>query len=208
MIWLILAVLVWGLLHSLLASHKIKKEFHRRFGEHLVRFYRLAYNLFSGLSFLPVLGIAAVIPDRILYSVTLPWAVLMILGEILAIIVILMGLRKTDIWEFLGLRRVLDRASIVYPNGPVETVNGDLVTSGVYRFVRHPLYSAGIALIWLLPLMTINVLAINIGLTIYVVIGAYLEERKLRQEFGNQYTDYAAVTPMFIPFLKGNKMPR
>jgi protein-S-isoprenylcysteine O-methyltransferase Ste14 len=208
MIWLILAVLVWGLLHSLLASHKIKKEFHRRFGEHLVRFYRLAYNLFSGLSFLPVLGIAAVIPDRILYSVTLPWAVLMILGEILAIIVILMGLRKTDIWEFLGLRRVLDRASIEYPNGPVETVNGDLVTSGVYRFVRHPLYSAGIALIWLLPLMTINVLAINIGLTIYVVIGAYLEERKLRQEFGNQYTDYAAVTPMFIPFLKGNKMPR
>jgi protein-S-isoprenylcysteine O-methyltransferase Ste14 len=55
--------------------------------------------------------------------------------------------------------------------------------------------------------MTVNVLVINIFLTVYVIIGAYFEERKLRREFGQEYTDYVAVTPMFIPFLKGNKIP-
>jgi protein-S-isoprenylcysteine O-methyltransferase Ste14 len=40
---------------------------------------------------------------------------------------------------------------------------------------------------------------------VYVVVGAYFEERKLIHEFGREYTDYAAITPMFIPFLKGNK---
>ncbi len=90
----------------------------------------------------------------------------------------------------------------------METAQGHLVITGVYRHVRHPLYSAGIVFIWLLPVMTVNVLAINIALTLYVLVGAYFEERKLRSKFGQEYIDYAAVTPMFIPFLKGNKMTR
>ena len=87
----------------------------------------------------------------------------------------------------------------------METRQGSLVTNGLYRHVRHPLYSAGIAFIWLMPLMTVNVLAINLALTVYVVIGAVFEERRLRRYFGQAYADYAAVTPMFIPFIKGNK---
>ena len=129
----------------------------------------------------------------------------MIIGEILAFFVLMAGLRQTDIWEFLGLRQLAGSASNNQPEGPLEAVNGRLVTKGLYRYVRHPLYSAGIAFIWLLPLMTLNVLAINIALTIYVVVGAYFEERKLHSDFGQEYADYAAVTPMLIPFLKGNK---
>jgi len=59
-----------------------------------------------------------------------------------------------------------------------------------------------------MPLMTVNVLAINMALTVYVITGAYFEERKLRREFGQDYADYMAATPMFIPFLKGNKSRR
>jgi protein-S-isoprenylcysteine O-methyltransferase Ste14 len=209
MFWLILSVLVWGIIHSFLASLKAKKLIQGWFGENLARFYRLAYNLLAGLSFLPVLVIAAVIPDRKLYSLPLPWSALMVLGEFLAVVVLVAGFRQTDTWEFLGLRQLTKAASIGHPdNPPMETAQGHLVTSGLYRYVRHPLYSAGIVLIWLLPVMTINVLAINIALTVYVVVGAYFEERKLRSEFGREYFDYAAVTPMFIPFLKGNKMTR
>jgi len=57
-------------------------------------------------------------------------------------------------------------------------------------------------------LMTVNVLAVNIALTVYVIIGATFEERKLSREFWQVYADYAAVTPMFVPFLKGNKSLR
>jgi protein-S-isoprenylcysteine O-methyltransferase Ste14 len=205
MIWLILSVLLWGFLHSLLASHTAKELVVRLLREPLARSYRLVYNLFAGLSFLPILGIAAVTPDRRLYLVPFPWSVLMIIGEVLALFALLAGLRQTDVWEFLGLQHLADSNTNKSPDGPVETVQGRLVTKGMYRYVRHPLYSAGIAFIWLLPLMTINVLAINVALTVYVVIGAYFEERKLRRDFGQEYVDYAAVTPMFVPFLKGYK---
>jgi len=196
MFWLILSVLLWGVLHSLLASLKAKQLVRRRLGERAARFYRLAYNVFSAVSFLPVLALAALTPDRTLYQVRLPWSALMIFGEILATLVLVVGFFQTDVWEFIGLRQAA---------GPVETNQGRLVTRGLYRYVRHPLYSAGIAFIWLMPLMTVNVLAINLALTVYVVIGAMFEERKLHGEFGQAYADYAARTPMFLPFTKWNK---
>jgi protein-S-isoprenylcysteine O-methyltransferase Ste14 len=208
MFWIILSVLIWGFIHSFLASPRIKELFQGWLGKDLARYYRLVYNFLAGLSFLPVLVIAAVTPDRKLYSVPLPWSALMVIGECLAVVALLMGFRQTDTWEFIGLRQLKGTAESRFPDGPVETVQGNLVTSGLYRYVRHPLYSAGLAFIWLLPHMTVNVLAINIALTVYLVVGTYIEERKLRHEFGRDYTEYAAVTPMFIPFLKGNKKPR
>jgi protein-S-isoprenylcysteine O-methyltransferase Ste14 len=204
MFWLILSVLLWGVLHSLLASLKAKQLVRHRLGERAARFYRLAYNVFSVVSFLPVLALAALTPDRTLYQVRLPWSALMIFGEILATVVLVVGFFQTDVWEFIGLRQAAGGA-VSLSNGPVETDQGRLVTWGLYRYVRHPLYTAGIAFIWLMPLMTVNVLAINLALTVYVVVGAIFEERKLRGEFGQAYADYAARTPMFLPFTKWNK---
>jgi protein-S-isoprenylcysteine O-methyltransferase Ste14 len=55
---------------------------------------------------------------------------------------------------------------------------------------------------WLIPVMSCNLLALNIGLTVYILIGANFEERKLRRVFGQEYGDYQAKTAMFIPGLK------
>jgi len=131
MIWLVLSVLLWGLLHSLLASLKAKEWTRQVFGPVGSRFYRLAYNVFACVSFLPVLIVAALTPDRRLYLVPLPWSVLMMLGELLAVAELVIGFRQTDAWEFLGLRQLgeSDKPS-------------KLTTSGLYRYVRHPLYSA------------------------------------------------------------------
>jgi methanethiol S-methyltransferase len=205
MYWLIFSVLLWGGLHSMLASNKAKELAAGWFWGRLRQAYRLAYNLFAGLSFLPVLVMAVVLPDRILYKVPLPWSVIMAAGELVATAALVIGFRQTDVGEFLGLRQLTGGAASRYSDGSVESSRGRLVTAGLYRYVRHPLYTAGLVFIWLLPLMTANALAINIGLTIYVIAGASLEERKLRSEYGQEYADYAAVTPMFIPFIKGNK---
>ena len=70
---------------------------------------------------------------------------------------------------------------------------------GLYRYVRHPLYTAGLVFIWLLPIMTWNLLALNIGLTAYILIGATFEERKMLNQFGEKYADYRCKTPMLIP---------
>jgi methanethiol S-methyltransferase len=199
MTWLIISVLIWGSIHSLLAARSVKEWVWNRLGGRVKRYYRFGYNLLACVSFVPVLVIAALTPDRRLYLVPLPWSGLMILGEILAILALLVGLRQTDLWEFLG---------VAQSSGSDGSDNARLVTRGLYRYVRHPLYSAGLVFIWLLPLMTLNVLAINIGLTIYVIAGAWLEENRLLQEFGQEYALYKASTPMFIPFLKGNKTAR
>jgi protein-S-isoprenylcysteine O-methyltransferase Ste14 len=44
-------------------------------------------------------------------------------------------------------------------------------------------------------------LALNIGLSLYLYIGALFEERKLLREFGEAYHNYQQNTPMFLPGL-------
>ena len=185
-------MVLWGSLHSLLASLKAKELARRWFGENFMHFYRLFYNALAVLSFLPVLAIATLTNGSTLYVVPFPWSGLMVLGEILAVAGLAIGLHETDMWEFLGLRQ-LGRSK-----GPSR-----LKTTGLYRYVRHPLYSAGLAFIWLFPRMTLMILALYLALTIYILIGAFFEERKLQREFGQEYIDYAALTPMLIPFIKG-----
>ncbi|HVP21556.1 MAG TPA: isoprenylcysteine carboxylmethyltransferase family protein [Anaerolineaceae bacterium] len=75
-----------------------------------------------------------------------------------------------------------------------------LVTEGLYRYMRHPLYTMGLVVVWLTPVMTWNTLALNLGITLYVFFGAYYEERKLHRQFGAAYEAYRKSTPMLVPF--------
>ena len=195
MLWIILSVFIWGGIHSLLASLRAKELAVQWFGAKFNHFYRLLYNGFSVISFVPVLAIAAWTNSRTLYSVPFPWSGLMVLGEILALIGLAIAFSQTDVWEFIGLRQLGGR----HRPSPLNT-------GGLYRYVRHPLYAFGLVFIWLFPYMTISILGINIAMTIYILIGAFFEERKLRREFGQEYIDYAAATPMLFPLVKRKKI--
>ena len=81
MIWLLLFIALWGFLHSVLASQKTKNFFRRTLGDGFMRFYRFFYNLFSLVSFLPILYLMGVLPDRMLYSVPAPFSYFMRLGQ-------------------------------------------------------------------------------------------------------------------------------
>ena len=191
---LLLAILVWGLVHSLLASLTTKARLRQWFGPASDRWYRLVYNMVSILTFLPILGLVAMDPGSTLYAIPAPWSYLAFAGQLLAIVALGIGLLQTGTWSFLGIEQLL-----------VDSGQGDaqMVTAGLYRWVRHPLYTAGLAFIWLTPVMTVNLLVLNLGLTIYLVTGAFYEERKLVREFGEQYTHYQARVPMLIPLVKG-----
>ena len=65
--------------------------------------------------------------------------------------------------------------------------------------MRHPLYTAGLVLIWLTPVMTSGVLGLNLALSLYIAIGYRLEERRLVAEFGVAYLDYQARVPALFP---------
>lgn len=73
----------------------------------------------------------------------------------------------------------------------------------LYKYVRHPLYMGGIMGLWFTPVMSATHLVFAILLTAYFFIGAWLEEKDLRQDFGAKYTAYMQKTPMMFPLLKG-----
>ncbi len=195
--WLVfLAVGLYGLVHSILASLMAKARVRQVFGYVSERWYRLAYNAFAVLSLLPVLALPALLPDKRLYQIPPPWLYLTLTGQGLAGLALGVGLLHTGVWSFLGLRQLF---------APVAESQPELVVRGLYRWVRHPLYTAGLLFIWLLPVMTVNLLALNLGLTLYIVIGAVFEERKLVREFGQAYLDYQRRVPMLVPFLLGKR---
>jgi methanethiol S-methyltransferase len=202
--WLVSTVILWGVLHSLFASLGFKQAFARLAGPFLSRFYRLFYNIFSGFSFLGILAVAFNTPDRKLYTIPFPWSALFILIEVAAVVALGASFLQTDIWEFIGLKQLESTGEKTRVDGTLEPIRNRLVTGGLYGYIRHPLYTTGMLIIWFVPIMTVNVLIIDTALTVYIVIGALFEERKLRREFGQAYSDYASVTPMFIPFLKWN----
>ncbi|OQX63380.1 MAG: hypothetical protein B5M51_05120 [Anaerolinea sp. 4484_236] len=192
MTWLILAVILWGLVHSVMASLTFRAKLINWLGEKTMRFYRLFFNIFSMITLIPILWLARVLPDSRLYSVPKPWLYLTLFGQGLAAIGEVVGLFQTDVWEFAGLRQ------IIAPNGEE---NGKLVIKGLYKHMRHPLYTFGLLFIWLTPVMTVNMLVMYTSATIYIIIGAYFEERKLLRGFGEDYAAYKKKTPMLIPKL-------
>jgi protein-S-isoprenylcysteine O-methyltransferase Ste14 len=192
--WLIiLAVLGYGLLHTLLASVEMKAHARNWFGSKTDRVYRLAYNFIAIFTLLPILFLPVLLVDEEIYRIHLPWVIVTLSIQALAVIILVIGLRQTGISSFIGFRQLLL---------PEDTSPPRLITNGLYRYVRHPLYSAGLAFIWLLPIMTWNLFALLIGLSAYIIIGAYFEERKLLNEFGDDYAKYRQRTPMLIPGLR------
>ena len=179
----------WGGVHSWLASLAVKDSFRKILGDSVMRVYRLGYNIFSVLSILPVLWLMWVLPDHLVYSVPAPWKYLMLAGQGAAAFLLLYGVLQTDTLSFVGLRQLVEP----------DSKPGPLVTGGLYRLVRHPLYSAGLLFLWLSAVMTINQLIVYVCTTIYIFVGATFEERKLMREYGAEYAEYKAVTPMIIP---------
>lgn len=181
---ILLSLAIWGVVHSFLASHLAKDLFGFR------RFYRLLYNIFSVITFAPILYLLLILEDAPLYQIPAPWSWVMYGGQALSALLLLIAVLQTDTLSFVGLRQLFE-----------EEKSGSLVTHGLYRVVRHPLYLFSLTFLWLRPSMSVNSLAFNIGVTLYFIIGAYYEERKLLRDFGETYAEYKRKTPFLIPGL-------
>ena len=149
-------------------------------GAGFMRLYRLSYNAFSALTFLPIVYLMATLPDQPLYSIPSPWSYLMLAGQGLSALLLMVGVLQTDTLSFIGLSQLFTR----------KKNRHSLVTRGLYRYMRHPLYTFGLLTIWFSSTVSVNSLTVYIAATVYTLIGAYFEERKLLREFGQAYADY------------------
>jgi protein-S-isoprenylcysteine O-methyltransferase Ste14 len=78
-----------------------------------------------------------------------------------------------------------------------------LVTAGIYRYIRHPLYSSLLFLAWGIffkgPSWPGGLLAL--AATLFLVAAARVEEAENVRFFGEAYREYMKQTKMFVPFL-------
>ena len=164
--------------------------------------------------------------DKVLIDLRTDWAVIPYLGLIL----IGFGLSLWDIFvtrqyqfawtinviasiPFLllgGTMRILSRTTLMKAGlGMLESsrlriVEGQrLVTSGVYRYIRHPLYLGEIARNIGVPLFFnsfTGLIVILLG-NLFLLMRINIEEEMLIEEFGDEYIEYRKRTKKIIPFV-------
>jgi protein-S-isoprenylcysteine O-methyltransferase Ste14 len=108
------------------------------------------------------------------------------------------------VWGVVLLRR-LGRSRPTTQESPVfEWENTEsLVTTGVFRYIRHPMYSALLFLTWgaLLKSVSITTLVVAGVATLAVAATAIAEEAENVARFGQAYRDYMKRTRRFVPYI-------
>jgi protein-S-isoprenylcysteine O-methyltransferase Ste14 len=102
-------------------------------------------------------------------------------------------------FDMCGLRPVRDHLRGV-PPAAADFRAKPFMVRGPYRWVRHPLYSSIILLLWADPRMSAGRLAIHATWTAWICLGAWLEERDLVAEFGEPYQRYRRRVPFLVPW--------
>lgn len=78
-----------------------------------------------------------------------------------------------------------------------------LVTVGVYRYIRHPLYSSLLFLAWgaFLKHTSLQSLVLMLAASYFVYLTAARDESECLKYFGDAYRKYRLGTKWFIPFV-------
>jgi protein-S-isoprenylcysteine O-methyltransferase Ste14 len=193
---IVIAFAAFAALHSLIAGVAPRERLKRVIEPRLVEgWYRLVYNLVAVVALIPTLALVALLPDRTLWAVPMPWTVPLLALQGIGLLGLVGALFATDVWRFAGLRQV----AAYLAGDPLPLPAPPLQVSGMYRVVRHPLYFFSLLVIWPSPLMTGNVLVFNLVATLYFVVGSRVEERRLLRVHGDAYRAYRERVSWLVP---------
>lgn len=201
---ILITFLAFSFVHTICVRDFTKDFIVRLAGEAFVKaFYRLLYSLFSFAATAAAFAVIRELPDVTIYTAP-PWSrrlmhLIQLAGFFFGISVFLV----LDPWEFLGLRQAWRFITRRRVSGDKEGLTVTrLITYGPYGVVRHPLYTAGIIIFTLEPVITRNWLTVSLLADLYFVYGALSEEQRMLAHFGAGYRDYMKKTPRFLPRLR------
>ena len=181
---------------GIIAWYVIRYPFERRAKQlRVVRDYRslpekvaLSAALF-GMAILPAFYVATGIPRGADYPAR-PWA------TVAGIVIFVFGL-----WVFRRSHKDLGR------NWSVTLEIREkhkLVTRGLYRFIRHPMYASflliALAQAFLLPNWVAGLSGL-VGLAVLFFMRVNVEERMMADTFGEEYRVYSGKTKRIIPYI-------
>lgn len=80
--WIILlTTILYGMVHSLLASWWMREQARRWFGTGINRWFRVIFNFLAVMLLLPVVILPVVLIDKQIYTIRMPWRLLSLGGQ-------------------------------------------------------------------------------------------------------------------------------
>lgn len=185
-------IALFGAQHSLMAREGVKQRLARLVSPGLVRsFYLLATCFTLWLLYLlwqPIGGYVWRVENAA--GAALLWA-LFVSGWLLGGVCILL----MHAGELFGFKQAS------HPDEDIQ-VPGRFRTPWFYARVRHPLYLGFFLCFWSTPRMSWGHALFAAGMSLYVLIGIFYEERDLVRQFGDAYRDYRRRAGMLLPRLR------
>lgn len=160
-------------------------------------FYRLAYVMISIILLVPIVKFTAQLNDPVIVTYDIPFSIIryvLISGSLFMFFWAFFF--DYDSLSFFGIRQTLD-----FGKTKKTDPSGEINKNGLLGKIRHPMYLALIIYLWC-QTFSLSDIVVNTVLTLYILIGTRLEEKKLVMEFGDPYVKYQHEVPMFIPFTK------
>jgi methanethiol S-methyltransferase len=180
-IWL--SGFAFALVHSALAASGIKQRCYR--AGLSPQWYRLLYVIIAVITTALWLWFVRALPNDTLWAVEGPLRWLLHGVQVTGLWVFWLSLRPIDVGAFLGLR-------------PFGGTGEPFIERGIYRYIRHPMYSGIMLVMFAMPAQSVNSLQLFAVITVYFVIGARFEERRMLADHP-EYADYRRRVPAFIP---------
>lgn len=81
----------------------------------------------------------------------------------------------------------------------IRPVFPDMPTTGLFRFIRQPIYVAFALTLWTVPVWTPDQLAIALSYTAYCLLAPKLKERRFERLYGERFSAYRARVPYALP---------
>ncbi len=186
-------IALFGIQHTVMARKSFKEKWTKLVAKPIER---STYVLFSSIAVLLLLWFWQPLPE-VIWEVEATWASLTLQwGFWLGWLILFLSTWMIDHFNLFGIKQVwnymLDR-----PQAPPQ-----FMEPGFYKYVRHPLMLGFLIAFWSTPRMTLGHLIFSGGMTLYILVGVYYEEKAMIRRFGDDYENYRKRVPKFFPGMK------
>lgn len=183
-------LILWGLQHSLMAREWVKKTAQTILPKSIERSTYIlvsSITLFGLITFWQsnnhiIWKVEIILFQYVIYCIfALGWLLVFISSFL------------TGHFELFGLRQCW----LYFKGRPYTQIA--FTQKAFYQLIRHPIMLGILLAIWATPYMTLSHLTFSTGMTLYILVGIYFEEKDLANSIGQTYSVYQKSTKKLIP---------